>query len=138
MAKITMFKGYQGKPPIPKPAHQVQANVVTVQDGVPVKYSGCDGIGVRVVHPANPSAPAQNLGLVVFFVPPHVVLEPGSHHTEECYVILKGKGVMTLAGEKVPVEAGTFIHLPPWCEHGIENTGDESMEVLICTSPPNP
>ena len=53
-------------------------------------------------------------------------------------VILKGKGVMTLAGEKVPVEAGTFIHLPPWCEHGIENTGDESMEVLICTSPPNP
>lgn len=138
MAKITMFKGYQGEPPIPKPAHQVQANVVTVQDGVPVKYSGCDGIGVRVVHPANPNAPAQNLGLVIFFVPPHVVLEPGSHHTEECYVILKGKGVMTLAGEKVPVEAGTFIHLPPWCEHGIENTGDESMEVLICTSPPNP
>ena len=116
----------------------MQANVVTVQDGVPVRYSGCDGIGVRVVHPANPNAPAQNLGLVMFFVPPHVVLEPGSHHTEECYVILKGKGVMTLAGEKVPVEAGTFIHLPPWCEHGIENTGDESMEVLICTSPPNP
>ena len=77
MAKITTFKGYQGEPPIPKPAHQVQANVVTVQDGVPVRYSGCDGIGVRVVHPANPNAPAENLGLVMFFVPPHVVLEPG-------------------------------------------------------------
>ena len=40
MAKITTFKGYQGEPPIPKPAHQVRANVVTVQDGVPVRYSG--------------------------------------------------------------------------------------------------
>ncbi|MDE0089553.1 MAG: hypothetical protein OXU23_27810, partial [Candidatus Poribacteria bacterium] len=87
MAKIKLFKGYEGEPPIPKPKGQVQANVVTVQDGVPVKYPGCDGIGVRVVHPANPKAPAQNLGMVMFFVPPHVVLEPGSHHTEECYVI---------------------------------------------------
>ena len=138
MAKIKMFKGYEGEPPIPKPKGQVQANVVTVQDGVPVKYPGCDGIGVRVGHPANPKAPAENLGMVMFFVPPHVVLEPGSHHTEECYVIMRGEGTMTIADEKVPVQAGTFIHLPPWCEHGIENTGDETLEVLICTSPPNP
>ena len=81
---------------------------------------------------------AVNLGLVMFFVPPHVVLEPGSHETEECYVILRGKGTMTLAGKKVDVNAGTFIHLPPWCEHGIENTGDDTLEILICTSPPNP
>ncbi len=91
MAKITTFKGYEGEPPIAKPKRQVQANVVTVQDGVPVKYPGCDGIGVRVVHPANPKAPAENLGMVMFFVPPHVVLEPGSHHTEECYVIMRGE-----------------------------------------------
>ncbi len=138
MAKITMFKGYEGEPPIPKPKEKVLPNIVRVQDGVPVKYPDCEGIGVRVVHPANPKAPAQNLGLVMFYVPPHVVLESGSHHTEECYVILRGQGTMTLAGEKVEVEAGTFIHLPPWCEHGIENTSDETMEILICTSPPNP
>ena len=138
MAKITEFKGYAGKPPIPKPKKKVQPNVVTVHDGVPVRYPGCDGIGVRVVHPVNPKAPAQNLGLVMFFVPPHVVLAPGSHHTEECYVILRGKGTMTLAGKQVEVKAGTFIHLPPWCEHGVENTGDETLEILICTAPPNP
>lgn len=138
MAKITQFKGYEGAPPIPKPAEPVQPNVVTVQEGVPVKYPGCDGLGVRVVHPANPRAPAQNLGLVMFFVPPHAFLEPGSHHTEECYVILRGQGTMTLAGNPVEVRAGTFIHLPPWCEHGIENTGSETLEILICTSPPNP
>ena len=139
MARITEFKGYaEAEAPIPKPAERVQPNVVTVRDGVPVRYPGCDGIGVRVVHPVNSNAPAKNLGLVMFYVPPHVVLEPGSHWTEECYVILRGQGTMTLAGNKVEVRAGTFIHLPPWCEHGIENTGDETLEILICTSPPNP
>jgi len=138
MAKIQAFKGYQGDPPISKPKELVQPNIVTVQDGVPVKYPGCEGIGVRIVHPVNPNAPAKNLGLVMFYVPPHVVLEPGSHHTEECYVILRGEGTMMLAGKPVPVRAGMFIHLPPWCEHGIENTGKETLEVLICTAPPNP
>lgn len=138
MAKITLFKGYQGEPPIPKPDQPVPANVVTPQDGVPVKYPGCEGIGVRVVHPTNPKAPAQNIGLVMFYVPPHVVLEPGSHHTEECYIILCGRGTMTLTGEKVEVQEGMFIHLPPWSEHGVENTGDETLEILICTAPPNP
>ncbi len=97
MAKITQFKGYQGEPPIPKPSERVLPNVVTVQDGVPVKYPGCEGIGVRVVHPTNPKASSQNMGLTVFYVPPHVVLEVGSHHTEECYAILRGQGTMTLA-----------------------------------------
>ena len=138
MAEIKPFKGYPGPGKIPRPAEPVQPNIVTVQDGCPVKYPNCEGIGVRVVHPSNPKAPAQNLGLVVFFVPPHVVLHPSGHENEECYYILKGKGTMTLAGKPTPVSAGTFIHLPPWCEHGIENTGDESLEVLICTSPPNP
>ena len=139
MAKITEFKGYsEDDATIPKPSEPVQPNVVTVQEGVPVRYPGCDGLGVRVVHPVNPKAPAKNLGLVMFYVPPHVVLEPGSHWTEECYVILRGQGTMTLAGNKVEVRAGTFIHLPPWCEHGIENTGNETLEILICTSPPNP
>ena len=138
MAKIQLFQGYKGDPPFPKPDKTVQPNIVTVQDGVAVKYPGCDGVGVRVVHPVNPKAPAKNLRLVMFYVPPHVVLDPGSHHTEECYVILRGQGTMTLAGEKVKVRTGMFIHLPPWCEHGVENTGEETMEILICTAPPNP
>lgn len=138
MAKIENFTSYKGPGKVAKPTELVQPNIVTAKDGRPVRYPGCDGIGVRVVHPSNPKAPAKNLGLVMFYVPPHVILEPGSHETEECYVILRGRGTMTLAGKKVEVSAGTFIHLPSWCEHGIENTGDETLEILICTSPPNP
>ena len=36
------------------------------------------------------------------------------------------------------VQKGDFVYLPPWCEHGIENTGTETLVVLIATSPPNP
>lgn len=138
MAKIRMFKAYEGEPPIPKPKELVQPNIVTVQDGIPVKYGDCDGIGVRVVHPSNPKAPSKNIGLVMFYLPPHTELKPGSHYTEESYVILRGQGTMTLAGKKVKVRAGMFVHLPSWCEHGVENTGNETLEIMICTAPPNP
>ena len=112
--------------------------IVTAQEGVPVVYPGCHGTAVRVVHPVNPNAPANNLGLVMFYLPPHVVLEPGSHETAETYVILEGEGEMTFARDKRKVKRGDFVYLPPWCVHGIENTGIEPLVVLICTSPPNP
>ncbi|MBU4272825.1 MAG: cupin domain-containing protein [Planctomycetes bacterium] len=140
MAKITDFIGYQtGKPPtIPKPDHPVDPHIVSVRDGIPVRYPECDGIGVRVVHPTNPQAPAKNLGLVMFYLPPHAALSPGSHETEETYVILEGEGRMTFANFQRDVKKGDFVHLPPWSLHGIENTGTETVVVLIATSPPNP
>ncbi len=140
MAKITEFRGYQGErpPTTPRPDTPVDPMIVTVQDGVPVVYPNCHGVGVRVVHPVNPKAPAKNLGLVMFYVPPHVVLEPGSHETEETYVILEGQGRMTFANDQREVKKGDFVYLPPWCRHGIENTGTETLVVLIATSPPNP
>ena len=137
MAKFTQFKGYTGgKPPtIPKPAVPPEPMIVTVQEGVPVVYPDCVAPAVRVVHPVNPNAPAKNLGLVMFYIPPHAVLEPGSHETEETYVILEGSGVMTFGSGPRPVKKGDFVYLPPWCLHGIENTGTEMLVVLICTSP---
>ena len=36
MAKITMFQGYEGEPPFPKPKEKVLPNIVTAQEGVPV------------------------------------------------------------------------------------------------------
>ena len=140
MAKITRFQSYQtGAPPkIPRPDKPVDPMFVNVQQGVPVVYPKCHGLGVRVVHPVNPKAPAKNLGLVMFYLPPHVVLEPGCHETEETYVILEGRGRMTFANFQREIQKGDFVYLPPWCLHGIENTGTETLVVLIATSPPNP
>lgn len=140
MAEITHYKGYKTEytPVIPKPDQPVEPHILTVQDGIPIKYPGCEGIGVRVLHPTNPNAPSTNFSVTKFFVPPHVTLPAGGHENEEVYVILRGQGVMTLAGKTVEVHEGLFIHLPAWCEHGLENTGNDTMEILICTSPPNP
>lgn len=140
MAKITQFQGYQGDQPprIPKPDEPPDPVILNVQDGVPVAYSNCHGLGVRVVHPVNPKAPAKNMGLVMFYIPPHALLEPGSHETEETYVILEGRGRMTFARFQREVQKGDFVYLPSWCVHGIENTGTEPLVVLIATSPPNP
>ena len=129
MAKIERFKGYGAIRTGRSPTCRRRPTWVTPRDGTPVRYPGCDGVGVRVVHPSNPRAPAQAMGLVMFYLPPHVKMEPRGHLPEECYVILRGRGVMNLNGEEREVSAGTFIHLPPWCEHGIENTGDETLEV---------
>ena len=135
MAKIQMFKGYEGKSSIPKPVERVQPNIVTVQDGLPVKYPGCEGIGVRVIHPTNPKAPSKNFGITVFYVPPHVILEPGSHPTEECYFILRGSGTMTLAGEKVAVKAGMFIHLPASLDRPANPGSSAALPVVTNTTP---
>jgi mannose-6-phosphate isomerase-like protein (cupin superfamily) len=140
MAKITQFQSYQADQPprIPKPDQPPDPVILNVQDGVPVAYPNCHGLGVRVVHPVNPKAPAKNMGLVMFYIPPHAVLEPGSHETEETYVILEGRGLMTFARSQRAVQKGDFVYLPSWCVHGIENTGTEPLVVLIATSPPNP
>ena len=144
MAKIAEFKGTKEEkdyvPKVPKPDHPVFPKIVSAKDGRPVKYENCQGVGVRIVHPSNPKAPSGNFGLVLFCLPPHAtLLPPGSHETEETYVILRGEGTMTFAeGKQAQVGAGDYVYLPPWCAHGVENTGDVTMEILICTSPPNP
>lgn len=140
MVEFTQFKSYQRDTPpvIPKPEVPPEPMIVTVQEGVPVVYPNCVAPAVRVVHPVNPNAPAKNMGLVMFYIPPHAVLQPGSHETEETYVILEGEGTMTFGSGPRPVKRGDFVYLPPWCLHGIENTGTEMLVVLICTSPPNP
>jgi mannose-6-phosphate isomerase-like protein (cupin superfamily) len=140
MARITPYQGYStGRgPTTPKPDHPVDPIILTVQEGVPLTYGECHGVGVRVVHPTNPNAPSRNMSLTMFYVPPHAVLGVGSHETEETYVILEGRGRMTFARLERDVSKGDFVYLPSWCEHGIENTGTETLVVLIATSPPNP
>jgi mannose-6-phosphate isomerase-like protein (cupin superfamily) len=111
--KIRPFVGYEGVPPVPKPDVPPEPDVVTVQDGVPVQYPDCAGVGVRVVHPTNPKAYTETMGIVMFYLPPHASLAPGSHYTEETYCFLKGHGIMLLNGKPTEVGPGTFVHLPP-------------------------
>ncbi len=118
----------------------VAANIVGEKEGIPVLYRSCKrGFGIRVVHPQNPKAPSKNLSTTLLYLAPGGRLEPHSHENEEVYVVLEGEGKGYFGREEpVPVKKGTFFHLPPYAEHGLENTGDEMMKVLIATSPPLP
>ena len=141
MAKFTQFEGYQEAAPppkIPQPETPPDPMFVTVQEGVPIQFPPCEGAAVRVLHPTNPNAPSQNFGVTMLYMPPHAVLPTGSHEPEECYVVLEGEGLMTFHKSTREVKKGDFIYLPPWCDHGIENTGTEMLVVLVATSPTNP
>lgn len=49
----------------------------------------------------------------------------------EFYVILNGEGVYQQDGTETKVKKGDIIMNAPFSAHGIENTGDGDMEVLV-------
>ena len=133
MAKYQRYTGYQHEAPPP----QIPM-IVTVRDGLPILFEPCESPAVRVVHPTNPKAPSQNMGVTMLYVPPHGTVAFGSHEPEEVYAILEGEGAMQFTKGLKTISKGDFIYLPPWCEHGIQNTGNEQMVVMVITSPTNP
>ena len=104
----------------------------------------------KVVKEKEVEAEALEIGGRVkrFFSEKYVFLaigyfEPGEgmkthHHTvpEEIYYVLKGRGEMILGEEKVILEPGTAVYIPPGVVHGPLNTGDESLVIAFFHAPP--
>ena len=118
----------------------VKANIVREQDGIPLIYSDCKrGFGIRVVHPQNPKAQSKNVSMQILYIAPGGELATHNHENEEIYFILEGKGEGDFGyGNPINVEKGMFFHLPAFALHGLKNTGDSMLKVLISTSPPLP
>jgi mannose-6-phosphate isomerase-like protein (cupin superfamily) len=55
---------------------------------------------------------------------------------EEIYYVLQGRGEMTLGKEKVKIERGMAIYIPPNVPHGPKNTGKEPLVIAFIHSPP--
>lgn len=64
------------------------------------------------------------------------VIEPGRrtsrhmHNDGETFFIARGRGVITVGGERAEVTAGDVIYLPPFEEHTLSNTSDEDIVFL--------
>jgi mannose-6-phosphate isomerase-like protein (cupin superfamily) len=65
-------------------------------------------------------------------------LQPGSSigvhphgEDEEVYVILSGEGLMTVNDETRAVKTGDVIVNKPGWSHGLENTSDQPLEILV-------
>ena len=49
------------------------------------------------------------------------------HEQAETYYVLSGEGVVTLGGNDFPVRAGSSVFIPGSSEHGIRNTGAQTL-----------
>lgn len=56
--------------------------------------------------------------------------------SEQVYVIVSGRGRMTVASEERELEAGTLVFIPPGAEHAIYNPGPEELVYVSATARP--
>ena len=66
---------------------------------------------------------------------PGQITTPHKLITSEVYYILKGEGLMWVAGEKTQVASGCAIYIPPGAEQYIKNTGTSALEFICIVDP---
>ena len=79
--------------------------------------------GYEIVH----SSPGLEVGVYVLVAPEPDHQQP--HEDDELYVVLEGRGVLTVEGEAIPVEEGTAAFVPAGADHRF--TGYEGLSVLV-------
>lgn len=70
-------------------------------------------------------------------------ITPGSEQTlrsheegEQVYVVVRGAGTMSVAGDTQRVEEGDLILVPPATDHSVANDGDGELACVSVQSPP--
>ncbi|MGY9066494.1 cupin domain-containing protein [Streptomyces sp. CAS3] len=126
-------------PALPEPGdatpEPVRTRVTNLYEGLLREVTGDHGgTGTIRAHRAYPGAgaraPIAFIDLVV--LPPGTSIGRHRHaDDEETYVILSGRGRMTLDGEEFTVRAGDLIPNRPYGEHGLANDGDEDITLLV-------
>lgn len=59
-----------------------------------------------------------------------------SGEAEQAYVVVRGSGTMSVAGDTQEVGEGDLILVPPATEHSIGNEGDVELACVSIQSPP--
>lgn len=86
-----------------------------------------------LISPKNCSI--QNLSIQISEIPVGSEQPIHSHQPEQCYYIIKGKGLMIIEGESRQVSEGDAVYIPSNLKHGIKNTGDNVLEYLTANAP---
>ena len=86
-----------------------------------------------LISPQNTST--GNISIQVSEIPVGSEQPVHNHGPEQCYYIIKGKGLMILEGETREVGEGDAIYIPSNKKHGIKNTGTIVLEYLTANSP---
>ena len=80
---------------------------------------------------------SRNMTVTWVDVPPGTEQRAHSHpDAEQVYVIVRGRGRMSIAGDTEEVAEGDLVFIPPATQHGIVNDGAETLVYISAASPP--
>jgi mannose-6-phosphate isomerase-like protein (cupin superfamily) len=79
--------------------------------------------GYEIVH----ASPGLEVGVYVLVAPEPDHQQP--HEDDELYVVLEGRGTLTVEGEEISVAEGTAAFVPAGADHRF--TGYEGLSVLV-------
>ena len=85
--------------------------------------------GYEIVH----SSPGLEVGVYVLVAPEPDHQQP--HEDDELYVVLEGRGVLTVEGEEIALTQGQAAFVPAGADHRF--TGYEGLSVLVIFTRPN-
>ncbi len=93
----------------------------------------------RVLERESSNQAANTWGFVDLVVVPsnHGIGEHTHGDDEELYVVVAGRAEMTVDGVSIAVSAGDVIVNRPGGTHGLVNTGDEPLQLVVVALPPN-
>ncbi|HEX5929980.1 MAG TPA: cupin domain-containing protein [Solirubrobacterales bacterium] len=80
---------------------------------------------------------ARNLSVNWLTLPAGAKQTLRSHEeSEQAYVVVRGSGTMSVAGDTQAVGEGDLILVPPATEHALANDGEAELSCLSVQSPP--
>jgi mannose-6-phosphate isomerase-like protein (cupin superfamily) len=80
---------------------------------------------------------ARNMSVTWLEVPAGCEQTLRSHEeAEQAYVVVRGAGSMSVAGDTQHVEEGDLILVPPATDHAIANDGERELACISVQSPP--
>ena len=81
------------------------------------------------------NVPEAAISIQISVIPVNSEQDVHSHSPEQCYYIIRGKGMMIIEDEECVVRAGDAIYIPANKKHGIKNTGEKELEYLTANTP---
>ena len=74
----------------------------------------------------------KNVLTAVAVVGPGKSVHRAHRHAEEEYLaVVQGSGTWSLDGKEFPADRGDILYAEPWVYHGVTNTGDDEMIILV-------
>ena len=80
---------------------------------------------------------ARNMSVTWLEVPAGVEQTLHSHEeAEQVYVVVRGRGEMSVAGDTEEIAEGDLVLVPPATDHAIANNGEGDLACVSIQSPP--